>query len=206
MQLSKYFTLENLTTTSRKVDNTPDTFSQGNLQRLAVILDMLYDQIGPIRVTSGYRSAALNADLSADHPVSNTSLHMHGMAADILPLNDSAENYFKKIAQSPLKNLLGEIINEADEQGVVHVSLPYEGGTGVLKYLKYGSYYRYTPDEVQALIHGYDFATSDSDFDSYAEAKDGSSLSMVAIAAVLGAAFLVTYVVIQTAQARKLAS
>ena len=205
MQLSKYFTLENLTTTSRKVNNTPDTFAEGNLRKLALVLDMLYDQIGPIRVTSGYRSPALNAELSADHPVSNTSLHMRGMAADIYPLNDSAENYFRKIAQSPLKNLLGEIINEADEQGVVHVSLPYEGGTGVLKYLKYGSYYRYTPDEVQALIRGYDFKPSDSDFDSYGEAKDGSTLSMTAIMAVLGAAFLVTFVVLQTAQSRKIA-
>lgn len=150
MQLSRYFTLEELTRSataaSRGIDNTPDTFSQGNLAALALLLDSIYDQIGPFRISSGYRSPALNAAIGG----ADASLHMRGMAADIIPDSMTAEQFFWKLALSPLRNSCGEIINEANEKGVVHISLPYESGTGILKYLSGGSYFRYSDSDLAA--------------------------------------------------------
>lgn len=155
MQLSKYFTLEDLTRSqtaaSRGIDNTPDVMTEGNLRQLALLLDLLYEQIGPFSLTSGYRSPALNAAIGG----SDGSLHMRGMAADILPQSMSADAYFWALAKSPLKDSFGEIINEASEKGVVHVSLPYVDGSGsqrygYLKYLQGGGYYAYTPAQISA--------------------------------------------------------
>jgi len=155
MQLSRYFTLEQLTHSdtakAHGISNQPDVFAQGNLSKVALLLDLIYDQIGPFRITSGYRSQALN-DLLQNS--SSTSLHMRGMAADLLPLTMTADQFFWKLAASPLKNSCGEIINEAAEEGVVHVSIPYERGAGILKYLENGSYYQYTPAEIQAKLGG----------------------------------------------------
>lgn len=152
MQLSRYFSLDDLTrsdTAQRQgINNTPDTFSQSNLYSVAVLLDQIYDQIGAFTITSGYRSPALNAAIGG----SDSSLHMRGMAADLLPQTMTAEQFFWKLAASPLRMLCGEIINEAGEKGVVHVSIPYEGGTGVLKYLSGGSYYRYSDSEIRSRL------------------------------------------------------
>lgn len=162
MQLSKYFTLEDLTksATARAegIDNSPDVFAQNNLQQLALRLDFLYDQIGPFRISSGYRSPALN---DAIHGAAN-SYHTRGIAADIIPENDTPEGYFKKIATSSLLNQLGEVINEADEKGVVHVSLPTPEKTGVLLYLKDGGYYRYSKKQLDELL-GADTSSDSSD-------------------------------------------
>lgn len=206
MQLSKYFTLEQLshsdTADQNGIDNTPDSFAQGNLQSLAVLLDTIYDTIGPFTITSGYRSPSLNSFLQQNHPTSNTSLHMRGMAADILPMNDSADGYFWKLAASGARNLTGEIINEAQGEGVVHISLPYTDSLGVdrrgyLKYLSGGSYYPYSSSEISAKTGG--SASQDDEYGVEEYADDysgGSSLPIVPIlltATVLGALlFMVT--------------
>jgi len=149
MQLSRYFTLEELTKSStaaaQGINNIPDTFSQGNLQALASLLDAIYTQIGPFSVSSGYRSPALNVAVGG----AEGSLHQRGMAADVIPETMTPEQFFWKLALSPLRNSCGEIINEANEKGVVHISLPYERGTGILKYLAGGSYFLYPNTEIE---------------------------------------------------------
>lgn len=158
MQLSKYFTLEQLIASSTAqrlgVDNTPDTQSQANLQQTAVLADQIYDAIGSFVVTSGYRSPALN---SALHNSSTTSLHMRGKAIDVRPDNDTPDDYFWKLASNPVSALCGEIINESQVEGIVHFSTPYQDAsgatvTGALKYLDPVSlqYFRYTPDQLAA--------------------------------------------------------
>lgn len=180
MQLSRYFNLNDLTksdTAARQgISNTPDTFSQSNLYSLAVLLDQIYDQIGAFTITSGYRSPALNAAIGG----SDSSLHMRGMAADLLPETMTPEQFFWKLSASPLRSLCGEIINEAKEKGVVHVSLPYEGGSGVLKYLSGGSYYRYSDAEIRAKLGG-----SVASFES-SPSFDIPIMPIVLTAAVLG--------------------
>lgn len=62
-----------------------------NARKLAVeVLQPIRERFGPIRLTSGYRSPALNAAIGG----SRTSAHMTGQAADIVPLKASLADVF----------------------------------------------------------------------------------------------------------------
>lgn len=79
-QLSKNFTLEELTKTSHPVDNTPTVIHLDNLRILCEkVLQPIRDKFGPVTVSSGYRSKALNTLVGG----STTSDHCSGRAADI---------------------------------------------------------------------------------------------------------------------------
>jgi zinc D-Ala-D-Ala carboxypeptidase len=85
MQISKYFTLAELTVSemgARKgIPNVPGPGEIENLKRLgAHVLDPLRTYLGPVVCISGYRSPKLNAAVGG----SKTSQHMQGLAADIL--------------------------------------------------------------------------------------------------------------------------
>ncbi len=85
MKLSKNFALREFTESNtairRGIDNNPTAEHIHNLAELVEnILQPLRDKIGQsIRVTSGYRSEALNEAIGG----SKTSDHSHGRAADI---------------------------------------------------------------------------------------------------------------------------
>lgn len=89
MQLSKNFTLEELTRSSTAeangIDNTPNEQHVENLRKLCeFVLQPVRDAWGvPLRINSGYRSPALNAILVRTNGASKTSQHMLGQAADI---------------------------------------------------------------------------------------------------------------------------
>jgi hypothetical protein len=83
MNLSKNFTLAEMTKSQealrRGIDNTPDPFIQKNLQLLCEnVLQPIRDHFGPVNVSSGYRSKALNDAVNG----SKVSDHMAGCAAD----------------------------------------------------------------------------------------------------------------------------
>lgn len=96
-QLSKNFTLEELTQSStaeaNNIDNTPSKFEYENLKRLCEdVLQPIRDVWDkPIYVTSGYRCPALNTKVGG----SASSAHMKGLAADIK--TDNNEKLFHKI-------------------------------------------------------------------------------------------------------------
>ena len=84
MRLSKNFTLSELTrssTAKRKgIKNEPTEAHKKNLQRIVTeILQPMRDELGPIRVTSGYRSPKLNRSIGG----STKSQHCKGQAVDI---------------------------------------------------------------------------------------------------------------------------
>jgi uncharacterized protein YcbK (DUF882 family) len=84
MQLSKNFSLTELTKSQEAIrkglDNTPTPAAISNLLTLVcMLLQPLRDKVGPIVVSSGYRSEAVNTAIGG----SKTSDHMHGFAADI---------------------------------------------------------------------------------------------------------------------------
>lgn len=84
MQLSEHFTTEELTAsqiaTRRRLDNQPPPFELGNLRRIAALLEEIRALVGkPVTVSSGYRSAALNAAVGG----ARNSMHVLGLAADI---------------------------------------------------------------------------------------------------------------------------
>ena len=77
---STLFSLEELTTTNTGLSNVPGTTARANLERLAnQVLEPLRERFGPILITSGYRSPAVNAAVGG---VSNSD-HLNGTAADL---------------------------------------------------------------------------------------------------------------------------
>jgi len=158
MQLSKYFTLADLTITGSSASNKPDPTSLENLKKLAGKLDILYDKVGPFKVISGYRSPAVQAAIKSGASgsasaaqVSTTSYHMKGIAADIQPKNQTPEQFMAKIAQmSDVKNLLGEI---AIKKNALHVSLATPEKQGVFMWVDgAGKYIRFKSNELAAII------------------------------------------------------
>jgi len=80
--VTPHFTLAELTHTDhRTLDNTPDPAALANLQRLAEFLEQVREVLGgrPVMITSGYRSAAVNAACGSRE----SSQHRVGCAADI---------------------------------------------------------------------------------------------------------------------------
>lgn len=89
-QLSPNFTLMEFIvsqTAERKgIDNSPPPQVIERLQFLCTnILEPARAALGPLRISSGYRCLALNTAIGG----SLTSAHMHGFAADVLPLKAS---------------------------------------------------------------------------------------------------------------------
>ena len=84
MQLSKNFSLTELVAsqvaTRKGIDNTPTPAIVANLTRLAALLEQVRALVGgPITISSGYRSPALNKAVGG----AANSAHVLGLAADI---------------------------------------------------------------------------------------------------------------------------
>ena len=96
MNLSKHFTLEELTLSDyairNDIDNTPDSDAVLNLITLCdKVLEPLRDIVKrPIQITSGYRSPFVNLGIGG----SRTSQHSEGKAADIVVPNMSIDELF----------------------------------------------------------------------------------------------------------------
>lgn len=102
MNLSKNFSLSELTfseTAARLgVDNTPTEAVIHNLKKLCErILQPARDALGPLRISSGYRSPELNAKVPGS---SNTSAHTLGFAADVLSLKVSKLEFARWVAKN----------------------------------------------------------------------------------------------------------
>lgn len=91
--MARYFTLKELTRTSRKIDNTPTFEAVHHLEELVEkLLDPLRYAYGkPIKVNSGYRCPALNKAVGGV----TTSAHLQGYAADLDDLNGDTEALIK---------------------------------------------------------------------------------------------------------------
>ena len=88
-QLSKHFRLSEFTRSGtalrRNLDNNPDVDSVEALQELCIhVLEPLRRRFGIISITSGFRSAPVNAAIGG----SPTSQHLRGEAADIFLSNN----------------------------------------------------------------------------------------------------------------------
>ena len=81
MKLSENFTLQELSKTSTGLENTPNKKQTDSLRQLAInVLQPARDALGPIKVTSAYRSQAVNAKVGGV----STSQHTKGEAADLM--------------------------------------------------------------------------------------------------------------------------
>ena len=123
MRLSRNFMLRefvNSTTASRKgISNKPTEVHLANLKLLIDnVIQPIRDKIGPIRVTSGYRSPALNRAIGG----SSRSQHSKGMAADIQFVRDNEMDnkvIFDTILEMGLD--FDQMINEFDYKWI-HIS------------------------------------------------------------------------------------
>jgi peptidoglycan hydrolase-like protein with peptidoglycan-binding domain len=91
-RLSANFTLAELlhsdTAISHGLPNVPDQAAVANLRRLAVkVLQPIRDKFGPVWITSGYRSSAVNAAVGG----ARNSQHTTGEAADFSVVGVSQE-------------------------------------------------------------------------------------------------------------------
>ena len=124
--LSQNFTVADLTRSQtardRNIDNTPGPTELEHLRRLCQqILQPTWNALGPLFVTSGYRSPTLNAAVGG---VTNSD-HLSGYAADIVP-RDSSKFSTRQIAEWIVKNLPFDqvILERGTEQNPdwIHVS------------------------------------------------------------------------------------
>lgn len=90
MQISKHFNLKEF---ASKVDPYPEEWIGPRLTPLCQTLEIIREALGglPLRITSGYRSAAYNDTLIAKAkkekrtPPAKHSLHIEGLAVDFIP-------------------------------------------------------------------------------------------------------------------------
>ena len=122
MRLTPHFTLEEFCVSEvalrEGIDNTPPPEVVANLRRLAKLMEKVRAVLKkPMRITSGYRSAALNARVGG----SKTSAHMDGRAADfICPAFGTPYAVAKRIAAARLG--FDQMIHEYGRW--VHIAVP----------------------------------------------------------------------------------
>jgi zinc D-Ala-D-Ala carboxypeptidase len=117
--VTPHFTLAELTVTDhRSLDNTPDPAALANRQRLATFLELVKDRLGgrAIMITSGYRSAAVNAAVGS----SDKSQHRLGCAADIRVPGMTPDAVVRAVMASGLA--YDQVIREFDRW--THLSIP----------------------------------------------------------------------------------
>lgn len=167
-KITENFTMEEMfrseTAERKRIDNRPTPEIEANLEHLVKnVLQPLRDHFGvPIRVTSGYRSPALNKAIGG----SSSSWHSHGCAADIqIPSGKvSLKTVFEYIYNNlPYTELIAEGIDRNGRVSWVHVALVKgreaknnldPAGRLCTKYMmnSNGAVYRGTFDKIKGLM------------------------------------------------------
>lgn len=132
VKIGKYFTLAELTNTSTGIANTPDEAAIENLSYLVTtVLDPLREEVGPLIVTSGYRSAGVNEAVGG----AEYSQHMKGEAADVVPTSSSSE-----ATVLALRNLPVDQVITYDGSTHIHVSASRSGNRGEFLHYSNGGF------------------------------------------------------------------
>ena len=98
-QITPHFSLEELTRTDTGLENDPGAAMDGNMLRLAETLERVRELLGvPMRINSGYRSAAVNSRVGGVR----TSAHLFARAADFVPVGMTIEEAFNILRESGL--------------------------------------------------------------------------------------------------------
>jgi hypothetical protein len=118
-RLTANFTLAELTKTRFSIDNTPNATQKENLRVLCEkVLQPLRDAVGPVVVTSGFRSKTVNEWVNGAH----RSDHLHGFAADLQsPDGNHRKLYDWLKANAMFSQLIYEFGTDA-QPAWVHVS------------------------------------------------------------------------------------
>jgi len=124
MNLTKHFTLEELTHTShRQFDNTPNEAETANLQRLAEFLEQVKTVLDgkPIMVSSSFRSKAVNDSVGSR----DSSQHRVGAACDFRVPSMTPDTVVRAIiaAGLPFDQLIREFSDPVTGGGWTHISV-----------------------------------------------------------------------------------
>lgn len=140
-RLTTNFTLDELTRTRFSVDNTPGAKEQAALKLLAEkVLQPARDALGPINVTSGFRSVAVNTLV---HGARN-SHHLKGMAADLQMPDGNHKQLFDYIRTHLVYTQLIWEFGSIEQPQWVHVSYdPADLKMQVLRAITYGKRVKY---------------------------------------------------------------
>ena len=141
MNLSKNFTLEELTKTSAGIFNGLPQHLFSNMQSLVDnVLQPARDALGPIQVTSCYRSPAVNTKIKG----SKTSQHCLAQAADLKFKggNDVLFNWLKD--NTDFDQLIWEFGTD-DAPAWVHISYSPRHRKQILKAVKQNGRTKYLP-------------------------------------------------------------
>lgn len=121
----RYFSLEEFLTSStarqKSIENLPDWETVEHLLELALFLDELREAWGSgINVTSGYRNKALNKAVGGVE----SSVHMLGYAADIVPANGKFTEFAKFVENWVKNKKVDQVIIESSKKSRwIHVGL-----------------------------------------------------------------------------------
>lgn len=147
MNLSKNFTLAEMTfspTAIKKgIDNTPNAQTIKNLQALCEkVLEPLRAHIGgPIKVSSGYRSDALNSLIGG----AKSSQHKTGQAADVDLKDKCAEAFHWIMANLDYDQIIWEFGND-EQPDWIHVSYSTKGNRkNAMRAIKSNGKTKYVP-------------------------------------------------------------
>ena len=131
MKTPRYFDFTELVRTDTWLPNAPTWKQVGNLRLLGFYLDSVREEYGhPIKVNSGFRSRAVNEKVGG---VKN-SAHLEGLAADIVPLNATAEECGRLLGA--LERAIPETVYSADipvaiDQLIVYCHDPGKVSSGI---------------------------------------------------------------------------
>jgi uncharacterized protein YcbK (DUF882 family) len=143
MKLSENFTLQELSKTSTGLENTPNKKQTDSLRQLAInVLQPARDALGPIKVTSAYRSQAVNAKVGGV----STSQHTKGEAADLMMGGGQKKLLEWIIANVEFDQIISEFPDANENPRWVHVS--YKEGANrnqKLKAIKSNGKTKYVP-------------------------------------------------------------
>ena len=127
MQLSKNFTLEELTHTDKdilRVANIPSDKQVLKLKELCeTLLQPIRDKFGRIYITSGFRSKAVNRAVGGKY----YSQHTKGEATDIVPLNAKIDRVMAWVVNESGLQFGQCIIEKVGDKQWIHISLPRIG-------------------------------------------------------------------------------
>lgn len=94
MKLGRHFTLDEMTATNTGLPNRPNDWQLVNLTRIvSLCLAPLRNDCGALRVTSGFRSEAVNKAVGG----SDKSYHRHALAVDFRSSDYSVEELVDRI-------------------------------------------------------------------------------------------------------------
>lgn len=132
VRLGEYFTLAEFTKTDTGLPNVPTAQDVNNLTYLVeTVLDPLRRDIGPVIITSGFRSAQVNDAIPG---AADNSQHMYGEAADIASPTLGADEIVAALRTLPVDKVI-KYYNSSH----VHVSAT-PNGRGEFLYLSPSGY------------------------------------------------------------------